>query len=128
MSDTRRSTPAFAIGMIPMAFTCKICGDGVAVTASEAVRGVCEAHCFDHEYEYDGFDRSHYCRHCAAVPPDDWYACDDDVGVGVFSGSYSLGEPIGMPLSAMNGNAMERHADPARWANWVAFCERNGHP
>jgi hypothetical protein len=34
---------------------------------------------------------------------------------------------IGIPASAMNGNAAERHANPQEWDNWVRFCEANGH-
>jgi hypothetical protein len=36
--------------------------------------------------------------------------------------------PLGIPISALNGNASARHDDPAAWERWVAFCERNGHP
>lgn len=35
---------------------------------------------------------------------------------------------IGRPASSMNGNAADRIDDPERWANWVAFCNANGHP
>ena len=37
-------------------------------------------------------------------------------------------EPIGIPASSMNGNAAERHNDPAAWDRWVSFCESWGHP
>lgn len=124
MTDSHRSTPAFAIGGIAMRFVCKVCGDDVAHTNHGAVHGICEQHCTDHEYEYDRFDRSHYCTHCGAVPPDDWYHCDDDVGFGSYS---SPGEVVGIPLSAMDGNAANRHNNPDGWANWVAFCNANGH-
>lgn len=31
--------------------------------------------------------------------------------------------PIGVPASSMNGNAANRHNDPAAWERWVAFSE-----
>jgi hypothetical protein len=37
-------------------------------------------------------------------------------------------EPLGIEASTMNGNAAQRHANPAAWENWVNFCERNGMP
>lgn len=125
VTETRRSTPAFAIGAVEPLFACKICGAETPLRQLCDVRSVCPEHCDDHDYEYDRFDRRHYCAHCGAEPPDDWYYCDDDVG---FGGGYSSDQPIGIRASAMNGNAAARHEDPAAWANWVAFCERNGHP
>lgn len=113
-------------------FTCRICGCEVGshpVVTNEqgeevAVQGVCEEHCEDHEYEHDGW-RNHYCKHCGAEPPDDWYYSEDDVGFGV---GYSPREPIGIPANTMNGNAAERHKDPAAWERWLAFCNSWGHP
>lgn len=122
---SRRPTPAFAIGSVAMEFTCAICGASADFVPFNAVRGICQDHCLDHEYEYDSFDRSHYCEHCGATPPDDWYASDDDVGFGSLS---VPGEPVGIPLSALDGNAANRHNNPAAWDNWVAFCNANGHP
>lgn len=36
--------------------------------------------------------------------------------------------PIGVPASALNGNASARLNDPEAWARWISFCEANGHP
>lgn len=87
---------------------------------------VCPACCEDHDYEHDGW-RNYYCTHCGQEPPDDWYYSDDDVGLfGV--GPGGPGEATGVPAAAMNGNAMDRHKDPAAWDRWVAFCNSWGHP
>lgn len=37
-------------------------------------------------------------------------------------------ESIGWRASDLNGNASQRNADPQGWANWIAFCNANGHP
>jgi len=114
-------------------FSCRVCGvelPGHPVVTNDmgeqvGVQGVCEAHCEDHDYQHDGY-RSFACIHCDAEPPDDWFYSDDDVGFS--GGGYVPGAPIGIPASAMNGNAMQAHKDPAAWDNWVAFCNSWGHP
>lgn len=117
-------------------FTCRVCGVETGthpLVENEAgetigVQGVCPEHCEDHEYEYDSFDRNHYCKHCGDIPPDDYFYSDDDVGFGGgYTRGYVPGEPIGTPASAMDGNASNRHNNPAGWDNWVAYCRRCGH-
>lgn len=116
-----------------MLFTCRVCGVEVGThpfTINErgeevGSQGICEKHCEDHEFEYVRGERRHECKHCGAEPPDDWYYCDDDIGVGL---SFSDDGPIGWPASSMNGNAAERHKDPAAWERWVAFCNACGLP
>lgn len=120
-----RSTPAFAIGGVTPEFRCLICGVDVDTHHMREPRGICEAHCEDHEYEYDRYAGESFCLHCSAAAPDDYYYSDDDVGFS-FSSGYTPAEPIGTPVSAMNGNAAERHNNPAAWDNWVAFCRRCG--
>jgi hypothetical protein len=92
---------------------------------------ICPACCEDHEYEYDRGDRAHYCEHCGQEPPADWYdGLYDDGGLRLIplGPDTQPTEPLGVPASSLNGNAAESHTDPAGWANWVAFCERNGLP
>ncbi len=43
-------------------------------------------------------------------------------------GCNPQGPAIGIPASAMNGNAMKRHEDPDAWNRWVAFCDSWGQP
>lgn len=112
-------------------FTCRVCGCDVdthpnvenELGEEVGVQGVCPEHCEDHEYEYDSGE--HYCKHCNASPPDDWYYCDDDVPL--FGIRYEPSEPVGIPASAMDGNAANRHSNPEGWDRWVAFCWANGH-
>ena len=115
-------------------FTCRVCGcdvDTHPVIENEVgekigVQGVCVAHCEDHDYEYDPCAREHFCLHCGAIAPDDWYYSGDDVLP--FVGSYEPREPGGTPASAMNGNAAERRKNPEAWDCWVAFCNSWGMP
>lgn len=126
---TYRSTPAFAIGGVKAEFRCLICNAETATHHFLEPRGICEQHCDDHEYDNELGWLS--CVHCGAEAPDDYYHYDDDIGLGGFSSGYVAGEPIGVPASAMNGNASARSASPkarAAWDTWVAFCERNGMP
>ena len=119
-----RSSPAFAIGGVKAEFKCSVCGKDAVSIDQHAVRGICEKHCSDHDYEYDGFAGDHFCVHCGAVR--EYEPSDDDVGFGSF-GSYG-DAPLGVPASAMNGNASEANTNPAAWERWVAFCDANGHP
>lgn len=104
---------------------CHKCKADDVIVYMTAETAICPKCCDDHEYQYEGQGDGHMCAHCGDGPPDDWYACDDDVG---FLGGYSTSEVVGTPLSAMNGNAMQRHENPQAWDSWVAFCERNGLP
>lgn len=122
MSQSHRSTPAFAVGGVKPEFTCRICGIETASYPVGDVRGICEAHCADHDFEYDRERRGHYCLDCDMEK--EYEPSEDDVGLGGFLPS----EPIGIPASAMDGNAMNRHKNPEAWDNWVRFCEANGHP
>lgn len=114
-------------------FTCRVCGcetdthpvEENAIGELVGVQGICPEHCEDHDYEYDDLARGHYCQHCNQEAPYDWYYSDDDVG---FSSIAAPLEHVGIPASSMNGNAADRHKDPAAWDNWVAFCNRCGHP
>lgn len=113
-------------------FFCRVCGiecDSHPVTENEigetiGVQAVCPDHCEDHDYERDSGEL--YCKHCGANPPDDWYNYDDDVLL--FGGLTEASQPVGVPLSSLNGNASDRHKDPAAWDRWIAFSEANGHP
>lgn len=107
---------------------CSKCGSDDVIVYMEAATAVCPKCCDDHEYEYEPGECEHWCRHCGDPAPADWYYCDDDVPCFGTYEPRDPSEPIGTPASSMNGNAAQRHEDPAGWANWVAFCERNGHP
>lgn len=109
-------------------YMCRVCGvecDSHPVDENGiGQQAVCPEHCEDHDYQHDGW-RNHYCIHCGAEPPDDWYYSDDDVPL---FGGYVAPEPVGIPASAMNGNAAERHKNPEAWDRWVAFCKSWGMP
>lgn len=111
--------------MMPPTFLCGKCGAECAVEPDEGP-AVCPQCCEDHDYVSDSGE--HYCQHCGDQPPDDWYYCDDDVGFGIGPIGPAPDELRGIPASAMNGNAMERHKDPAAWDRWVAFSDSWGHP
>jgi hypothetical protein len=113
---TYRSTASFAVGGVEPRFTCIICGAERATRQYLEVRSMCCLHDGEHEYEYG------HCIECGVEQ--DYEPGDDDVSL------FGIGSdgPIGITASAMNGNASERHQDPAGWANWVRFCEANGHP
>lgn len=57
-------------------FSCHICGVQCDMAPFLPDRAVCPDHCEDHEYIYDSWDRKHYCNHCGAEPPFDWW--DED--------------------------------------------------
>ena len=107
---------------------CSKCSADDVISYATAGDAICPACCPDHEYEYDWSDRTRYCAHCGSEPPDDWYYSEDDIGIGSLAPAWRPGGPIGVPASSMNGNANAAITDPERWANWVAFCERNGMP
>jgi hypothetical protein len=48
-----------------------------ALTQGDATAWDCETD--GHDYEYEPGERAHFCRHCGAQPPPDWYAMEDDV-------------------------------------------------
>jgi len=114
-----RTTPAFAVGGIAMHPRCYICGVDLPGMPFGEVVSVCCKHGEDHDYE----DGEGYCVICGEERD---YGYDDDY---IGFGSLPL-EPgsLGVPASSMNGNAMAAKHDPARWANWVAFCNSWGHP
>lgn len=113
----RRSSASFAIGGVEPKFACITCGCEVGGMFPLEVRGHCCKCAGEHpEYEYG------YCIECDE--PQEYSPCDDDVG---FGGGYSSTGPVGIPASAMDGNAANRRNNPGGWANWVAFCEANGH-
>lgn len=120
---TLRSTPAFAIGGVKAEFACVCCGSDTATHHILDVRGVCPSHCFDHDFEYDRYARACLCIHCSEEQ--EYEPSDDDVGFGSY---YEPREPVGIPASSMNGNASERHKDPAAWDRWVGFCNSWGAP
>jgi hypothetical protein len=108
---------------------CSKCGADDVLAYHTVETAICPNCCEDHEYEYERGERRHYCQHCSAEPPDDWYYCDDDVPLfGTYSGPRG---PIGTPASEMEGNASVANKSPdnrRKWDNWVAFCESWGHP
>lgn len=118
--NTHRSTPAFAVGFVAPLFACMVCGEDTATYPAQGIRGICEKHCFDHDFEYDRYLGGHHCVHCDAER--EYEPCDDDLG---FGGGFSFDAPIGIPASAMDGNAMK---GGDKWDRWVAFCNSCGHP
>lgn len=125
-----RSSPSFAIGGVHPEFRCLICGGDVGTHHHLEVRGICEQHCEDHDYLSEERGAWPTCAHCNAYAPDDFYDVDFDGDFGI--GSYEPPSgPLGTPASSMNGNAAVANTSPearAAWDNWVAFCERCGHP
>jgi hypothetical protein len=103
---------------------CSKCASDDVLVYMTPETAICPACCDDHEYVSEGCER--YCEHCGQEPPDDWHDGQYDDDVPLF-GAATL-ERIGVPASSMNGNAAQKGADPERWANWLAFCERNGMP
>jgi hypothetical protein len=98
--------------------------DVICYTTEETA--VCPNCCEDHEYEYERYDRGHFCQHCGAEAPPDWYSSDDDVGFW----SPPSGEPLGIPANEMDGNASVANTsreNRRKWDNWVSFCNSWGH-
>lgn len=115
---TRRSSPSFAIGGVEPKFECVVCGAETATMPPLEPRSMC-CKCAGEHPEYE----NGYCIECGEER--EYPAYDDDVGFGP---SVGPSEPFGIPASAMNGNAADRHDNPGAWENWVAFCNANGHP
>ena len=69
------SAPVDAV-VIQIDFSCRVCGDQCAVAPDPPERAVCEDHCPDHEYEYDKWRRSHFCKTCDKQVDPDWYDVD----------------------------------------------------
>lgn len=104
---------------------CTKCGADEVLVYITPESAICPACCDDHDYVSEGCER--YCEHCGQEPPADWYYGLYDDDVPLFGATPHLPiEGLGVPASSMNGNAAQASTDPARWANWVAFCERNG--
>lgn len=52
-------------------FGCKVCGE-LCASSPGFGQAVCEAHCEDHDYEYEpGMGK--VCKHCSAPIPYDYY-------------------------------------------------------
>lgn len=51
-------------------FTCRVCGIECDVAPNPPGRAVCEAHCPDHNYEYDRWERKHLCTICSKIRPE----------------------------------------------------------
>lgn len=106
---------------------CSKCGSNDVISYMTDETAICPACCINHEYVSDSGET--YCEHCGQEPPEDWYAGQYDDDVPLFSATPHLPiEGLGVPASSINGNAAQASTDPDRWANWVAFCERNGMP
>jgi hypothetical protein len=106
---------------------CSKCGADEVICYLAPETAICPNCCEDHEYEYERFDRGHFCQHCGAVAPPDWNASDDDVCI--FGGGHD--GPLGTPASEMDGNASVANASAEnrrKWDNWVSFCNSWGHP
>lgn len=52
-------------------FSCRVCGKQCDVAPDPPKRAVCEEHCEDHNYQYDKWDRTHYCVNCGKQRPYD---------------------------------------------------------
>lgn len=116
---TRRSTPAFAVGGVIPEFRCECCGVDIASMYPNEPRGLCCKHRDEHDFEYG------YCIECGVEQEYDY---DEGLGLGwELYDTVSSPEPLGIPAGALNGNAADRHNNPEAWANWVRFCEANGH-
>lgn len=53
-------------------FGCKVCGE-MCASSPGFDQAVCEAHCEDHDIEYDPEQRTHACKHCGQPVDRDWY-------------------------------------------------------
>jgi hypothetical protein len=54
-------------------FSCRVCGVACAIAPNPPDRAVCPEHCEDHNYVHDSSRQSHFCEHCDAAVPFDWY-------------------------------------------------------
>ena len=92
----------------PIDFSCRVCGVQCAIAPDPPGRAVCEDHCEDHEYIYCKDERGWFCTHCWKEQPHE--PCDDDIG---FSSCPS--SELGIPLSQVTGNQLDRIADEWRF-------------
>lgn len=121
---TRRSSSSFAIGGASAGPICIVCGAETPGHHFLDVRSFCEAHCPDHDWDYDRYRRGHFCLNCDAEK--EYEPSDDDVGFG----SYQLdpGEPIGTPISELATRPDGTVAGQRRYENWLRLSERCGYP
>lgn len=91
------STPAFAIGGVEPASSCIACGAETLGHRFLEVRGICREHCYDHDFEYDPYERGKFCIHCGEQQ--EYEPSEDDVSIG-FS---DPDRPLGTPLSQLSG-------------------------
>lgn len=54
-------------------FSCRVCGIQCDSAPDPPARAVCPNCCEDHDYRYERELRGHYCFHCGAQAPEDWY-------------------------------------------------------
>lgn len=52
-------------------FTCSVCGAATSIAPKDGP-AFCEAHCPDHDYQYERGE-GHRCVKCNAEPPLDWH-------------------------------------------------------
>lgn len=105
--------------MEPPTFKCHKCGAGTIVEPPDNP-AVCENCCEDHDYEYCREERTYYCNHCGAEPPDDWYFADDDVPITFSTGRKP--EELGTPLSELSTKPGTKG-----YANFVKIARSWGH-
>lgn len=53
-------------------FKCHKCGKDTLVAPVDGP-AVCPECCEDHDYKYERGERGHFCIHCFAKAPDDWF-------------------------------------------------------
>lgn len=120
MMGARNSSPSFAIGGVDQAFNCICCGAETFGIPPLDVRSLCCTCLGDHEEYEDG-----YCIMCGQERDDGPF--EDDIGM-LWAPEYRPGDPIGTPISAIDGNAMNARRNPAAWDNWVRISESWGYP
>lgn len=54
-------------------FACRVCGVECPISPADGSGAVCEAHCPDHQFVYQGAGDGHRCRVCFAYPPYDHF-------------------------------------------------------
>ena len=73
IASTHRSTPAFAVGGVVPEYRCIVGGGEVATHHVLAPRGLCYEHCYDHDWQYDRWERTDVCNECGeSKRPDDY--------------------------------------------------------
>lgn len=53
-------------------FGCKVCGE-ICASSPGPGQAVCEAHCEDHDYEYNREFGTRTCKHCDKPVDPEWY-------------------------------------------------------